>query len=311
MEVAARKKLATPILRPRANLVKVQTAPESMRNEYRIKRQPALLSHSTKTGIKRPREEDDERAQREARLLAAKKPKTLPNVLRDDELEDSSAATPKPAAAFTSRSEASSRAKTPMGLFSRAHNPSHQQNKVIKTVGQAVPRARSGRPAEPAKKQSYSSRPASASPQSQPSSHAQASRMNTVASRVSSPGLEDFRPRKIRPRRSSRSTSVTSSLFGSPEPGSPAPSRRRSSFQSSDGLSPSPPTKRSGAREAVKVQRGEVKAETPSERNIEDPDVAGNSSAATTSGTGSGTAAQPPRRKKKVDIFMRPKKASR
>lgn len=305
MEVAARKKLATPILRPRANLVKVHTAPESMRNEYRIKRQPALLS-STKAAIKRPREEDDERAQREARLLAAKKPKTQPNVLRDEELEDSSAATPKPTPAFASRSEASSRVKTPIGLFSRAHNPSHQHAKVIKTV-----RARPGHPADPPKKQSSSSRPATVSPPSQPPSRPQASRINTVASRVSSPDLEDVRPRNTRPSRSSRSPSAISSLFGSPEPESPAPSKRRSSFQSSDGLSPSPPTKISHAREAAKVQPGEVKAEASTERNFEDPDAAGTSSATTNSGTGGGTAAQPLRRKKKVDIFMRPKKATR
>lgn len=295
MEVAARKKLSTPMLNPRKPLVKVQTAPESMRNEYRIKKQPSLLSQSTRTGTKRPREVDDERAQREARLLAAKKPKVQPNVLRDEELEDSKAATPKPAVTATSRSEASSRAKKSMGLFSRANNPSHQQNKIIKTVGQPVSRAspekahnalkpRPGHPAEFAKKHSSSSRPASTSPPGQSSSRSQVSRINNITSRVSSPGSEDFRPGKIAPRRSSRSPSATSDLFGSPEPGSPDPKERRSSF---------------GAREAG----------TPSKHNIEDSDLAGTSSAATASETGA--AAQPPRKKKKVDIFMRPKKANR
>ncbi|ROV99933.1 hypothetical protein VMCG_06189 [Cytospora schulzeri] len=329
MEVAARKKLSTPMLKPRQNLVKVQTAPESMRNEVRIKRQPSLLSQSAaKAGIKRPREEDDQRAQREARLLAAKKPKVQPNVLRDEELEDSGAITSRPAGAATSRPGASSRANKSMGLFSRAHNPSHQQNKVIKTVGQPASRAspeksssalkaRPGHPAEFAKKHSSSSRLASTSPPSQSSSRSHASRINTTTSRVSSPGSEDSRPRKTAPGRSSRSPSVTSSLFGSPEPGSPAPKRRGSSFQSSDGRSPSPPpTKRSGGREAARVQQqqqaGEAKvgAGAHSRRDLEDADVAGTSSAATTaSGSGGGAAAQPLRKKKKVDIFMRPKKA--
>lgn len=141
MEVAARKKLATPILNPRKPLVKVQTAPESMRNEYRIKRQPSLLSKSAAAGTKRPREVDDDRAHRESRLLAAKKAEAQPMVLRDEELDGSSTADLNPTVAATSRPEAPHRAKNSMGLFSRANHPSHQQNRVIKTVGQPVSRA--------------------------------------------------------------------------------------------------------------------------------------------------------------------------
>ncbi|KUI65827.1 Transcription elongation factor B polypeptide 3 [Cytospora mali] len=306
MEVAARKKLSTPALKPRANLVKVQRAPESMRNEYRIKKQPAFLTQTQK----RPREEDEERAQREARLLAAKKSKVQPLVLRDDELEDSRTEV-RPAAAATTNLGASSGPKKSTPLFSRANNPSRQQNKVIvKTVGKPVSgaspekdnralKARPGHTADLAKKYTQAD--------------------SSSISRVSSPGSDDFTG-KIRPKRSSRSPSVTSSLFGSPEPEPPASDRRRSSFHSSDGRSLSPPaapssrphSKRPGAYEAAKVQSGEAKAGPSSKRRIEDSAVASTSSADATSGAGGGgTAAQPLRKKKKVDIFMRPKKVTR
>ena len=308
MEVAARKKLSTPVLKPRANLVKVQRAPESMRNEHRIKRQPAFLPQIPKPGTTRPRDRDDERAQREARLLAAKKPKVQPMVLRDDELEDSSATkfnaadARKPATAATTRLGASSNVKKSVGLFSRAHNPSRQQNKVIvKTSGQAVSRTspekattvlktRPSHPTEMPKKYPSSSKPRIASPSSQSSS----------------------RPSRITPRQPSRSPSAGSSLFGSPEPGSPASEGRRSSFHSSDGNGPAPSTKRTGTPEAANVQPGETKAGTSSKRRIEGPAIAGTSSAAAISEMDGEAGAQPLRKKqKKVDIFMRPKKAGR
>ncbi|KAK7745333.1 hypothetical protein SLS53_002829 [Cytospora paraplurivora] len=315
MEMAARKKLSTPALKPRTNLVKVQQAPESMRNEYRIKRQPAFLPPTAKTATKRPREDDD-RAQREARLLAAKKPK----VLRDDELEDPTRNAPgpsKPIAAASTKSVASSNPKKPpVGLFSHAHNPSRQQhNKVIVKTGGSQPVSR----ASPEKASgALQARPGGHS--SLAKTHSTSSRPTTVSrttkdldasstSRASSPGLEDFRPRKTKPRRSSPSSSVASSLFGSPEPGSPASDRgRRSSFHSNDGhaASTSPPpanTKRSGISEAG----------SPPKRHVEDFDVAGTSSAAaaTSAAGGGGASAQPPRKKKRVDIFMRPKKLGR
>ncbi|ROW16300.1 hypothetical protein VPNG_01898 [Cytospora leucostoma] len=318
MEVAARKKLSTPALKPRANLVKVQQAPESMRNEYRIKRQPAFLPPTAKTATKRPREDDD-RAQREARLLAAKKPK----VLRDDELENTTHNAPepsKPLATASTRSGASSNSKKPpAGIFSHAHNPSRQQNNkvIVKTggsqpVSRASPEKASGalraRPdghSSPAKTHLTSSRPTAVSRTTKAFD-------SPPISRVSSPGLEDFKPRKNKPRRSSRSSSVASSLFGSPEPGSPASDRgRRSSFHSDDGHAPStspPPatTKRPGTSEAAR-------AGSPPQRHMEDLDAAGTSSAAATSaaGGGGGASAQPPRKKKRVDIFMRPKKIGR
>lgn len=346
MEVAARKKLSTPALKPRTNMVKVERAPEFLRNEYRIKRQPAFLP-PTKTSAKPTREEDDERAQREARLLAAKKPKAQPTVLRDDELEGSSAGTPmaaessKRTAAATAKSSASAGTRKTTGIFSRAHNPMRQQNKVIvETVGQPASRAspekttgtlkaRPGQSVGPAKKHTSSSRPESVSPPRQPTSRAQAPRINKVNSRAlgsspisrgSSPIFEDLRPGKIRPRRSSRSSSVASSLFGSPEPGSPAAKRRRLSVHSSDGRSPSPlaamstpppTTKRSGAPAAAREQRGEARAGSPPKRKAEEPAFAGPSSGAAAAGSGGGASAQPLRKRKKVDIFMRPKKANR
>lgn len=325
MEMAARKKLSTPALKPRTNLVKVQQAPESMRNEYRIKRQPAFLPPTAKTATKRPRE-DDGRAQREARLLAAKKP----TVLRDDELEDTALDAPGPnkplAPASTKSGALSNPKKPPVGLFSHAHNPSRQQHSrvIVKAGGShPVPRA-SPEKASGAPKARPSHHPSSAKTQSTPSGPTAVPRTSKALdapaiSRVSSPGLEDFRPRKIQPRRSSRSSSVASSLFGSPEPGSPAPGRgRRSSFRSDDGHAPSPLAAASASPPPATTRRSEgtseaARAGSPPEHHAEDLDGAGTSSGAATSATGGGggASAQPPRKRKKIDIFMRPKKLGR
>lgn len=61
---------------------KMAIAPKGLKDEYRIQRQPKFLPRISRPP-KRPSAEDEERAKREARLLAAKKPKDI----ADDDLD--------------------------------------------------------------------------------------------------------------------------------------------------------------------------------------------------------------------------------
>ncbi|KAI3400265.1 hypothetical protein diail_3646 [Diaporthe ilicicola] len=337
LEVAARKKLSVPrAMRPTANLAKVTAAPESMKTEFRIKAQPKFIPPGAPAVAKRPREMDDERGQMEARLLAAKRPKVLPKVMSDDELRSSSSRLAEGSKLSTtpiSESGTSFTPKKPRSLFSRAQNTSHQQNKVtIKTVGKptssAAPektgvalRTKASLSGSMATTHLSSSTVKSASSPKQRPSRPESKRINTVArrgddlssvSRVSSPGCEDFRLSKMAPRRTSRSPSVASSIFGSPEPEVPGPpSGRRSSLHSNSSRSSSPlaapprPARRANTPLAAAAAH-EGKSSSPPKRKLDEAAVGGHS-AAVTSAEG-GAAAQPPVKKKKVDIFMRRKR---
>lgn len=337
LEVAARKRLSVPkTMRPSSNLAKVMTAPESMKAEFRIKAQPKFIPPTTPAVAKRPREMDDERGQMESRLLAAKRPKVQPKLMSDDELRSSSSKLTeggKLAATSASEPRTTSTPKRPRGLFSRTQNTSQQQGKVtIKTVGKptsnAAPektrdalKSKASLPGSVATTHSSSSTGKSAPAPVERLSRPGTSRINAVArrgdemstvSRVSSPGCEDFKLSKMAPRRASRSPSVTSSIFGSPEPDVPGARGRRSPLKSDSSRSSSPlaapltrPAKRARTPPtAATVHEGN--SSSPPKRKLDEA-AAGGPSAAATSAEG-GTAVQPPVKKKKVDIFMRRKR---
>lgn len=324
-EAAARKRLSVPkTMRPTSHLAKVTKAPESMKAEFRIKAQPKFIPPSAPTVGKRPREEDHERSSMEARLLAAKKPKVQPKIVSDEELRSGSsksveAATPRP------ESKPSSTPKKPRSLFSRPQSASNTQSRVTtKTVGKpssnATPdkigaplKTKAGPSGSMATNNSYRSDGQSASPPTQRASRPEIPRISAVtrqrnelspASRVSSPGCEDYKLSKIAPKRASRSPSVTSSIFGSPEPEASGPSRQRSSFKSDSSRSSSPaappparPAKRANTPPPAAAAH-ETKSGSPPKRQLDEAPAA----------TEGGAAAHPPVKKKKVDIFMRRKR---
>ncbi|KKY32943.1 putative rna polymerase ii transcription factor siii subunit a [Diaporthe ampelina] len=329
-EAAARKRLSVPkTMRPTAHLAKVTKAPESMKAEFRIKAQPKFISPSAPTVAKRPREEDEERGQMEARLLAAKRPKVQPKIVSDEELRSGSfksgegsklAATPR------SESKPSTTPKKPRSLFSRPQSASTPQSRVtIKTVGKpssdaspektgGTPKMKAGPPGSVATNNSSWSAGNSASPPTQRPYRQEIPRIRAVtrpgndlspASRVSSPGCEDYKPSRIAPKRASRSPSVTSSVFGSPEPeAAPGPSGQRSSFKSNSSRSSSPaappparPAKRADTPPAVAAAH-EARSSSPPKRRLDEAPTAAEG----------GAAAHPPVKKKKVDIFMRRKR---
>lgn len=332
MEAAARKRLSVPkMMRPTAHLAKVTKAPESMKADFRIRAQPKFIPPSTApTVAKRPREEDDERGQMEARLLAAKRPKVQPKTLSDEELRSASSKSSqvtKLAVKPGSELHPSASPNKPRSLFSRPQSASIPQSRVtIKTVGKPSPNAapektagalktKAGHPGSAATSLPSSSAAKSASsPKQQPSragvlkSSAVARQRNDLsrAGRVASPVCEDYKPSRIAPpKRVSRSPSVATDMFSSPEPEAAGPSGRRSSFKSNSSRSSSPAAP---ARARPATQRAntpptaatahDAKSGSPPKRR---PDEA----PAATSG---GAAAHPPPKKKKVDIFMRRKR---
>ncbi|KAJ0121403.1 rna polymerase ii transcription factor siii subunit a [Diaporthe amygdali] len=337
LEVAARKRLSVPKgVRSTANLAKVTRAPESMKTEFRIKAQPKFIPPGAPAVAKRPRETGDEREQMEARLLAAKRSKVQPKVMSDEELRSGSSKSMEEnqlAAAAQSESRPSTTPKKPRSLFSRAHNTSYPQSKVtVKTVGRptsnaapekpaGVPKTKAGLPGSIANNSS-SSTARTGPPSTQRPSRPETSRINNLArrgddlspiTRVSSPGYEDFKLSKMAPRRASRSPSVASSVFGTPEPEVSEPRGRRSSYQSNSSRSSSPlappstrPAKRAGTP-PIAATALQGKSSSPPKRRLDEV-AAGGSSAAATSADGGAAAPQPPIKKKKVDIFMRRKR---
>lgn len=308
LEVAARKRLSVPKnVRQTGNLAKVTQAPESMKTEARIKAQPKFVPPGSSTATKRQHEEDDERSQMESRLLAAKRPKIQPKTMSNQELRPGSSGSGEESHRATmSRSEPrqSTTPSKPRGLFSRSHGATIQQSKVTtKTVGgpsaaaQSIPKTKASMPGRSAVTKPSSSAGHSASPPTQ-----RPSRQATDVSRFVSPGIEAHKPRKIAPpKRTSRSPSVTSSIFGSPEPETSRPSGRRSSFGSRSSSSPAPQQARSAQRPSTPPTASSSYAArpgSPPKRKLDD---------ALTSGEGR-PAAHPPAKKKKVDIFMRRKR---
>lgn len=313
MEAAARKRLSVPkAMRPTAHLAKVTKAPESMKAEFRIKAQPKFIPPTAPTVAKRPREEDDERSQMEARLLAAKRPKVQPKTMSDEEPRSSSSKPVKDsklAAIPRSESRPSSSPNKPRSLFSRPQSASTQQSKVtIKTVGRPGPndipektagalKTKAGHPGSAATNKPSSSAANSASPPKQQHSRPGVSRTSAAArqrtdlspaARVSSPVCEEYKTSKIAPRRpASRSSSVASDLFDSPEPEASGPRGRRSSFKSNSSRASSPA-----------ATAHEAKTSPPPKRKLDEAPPA----------TSGGPAAHPPVKKKKVDIFMRRKR---
>jgi hypothetical protein len=139
------------------------------------------------------------------------------------------------------------------------------------------------------------------------SSRPEPSRFNAVArqdsdlsrvSRVLTPGFEDYKLSKIvPPKRRSRSPSVGSSIFGSPEPEAAGPSGRRSSVQSNSSTSPPPsakPTRRANTPPMAAAPHKPKSTSAP-KRNLDEAPPAAEGQAS----------AHPPAKKKKVDIFMR------
>lgn len=331
MEAAARKKLSVPkTMRPTAHLAKVTKAPESMKAEFRIRAQPKFIPPTAPAVSKRPREEEDERTQMEARLLAAKRPKVQPKTMGDEEPRSGSS---KPvegskfAAAPRSELNPSTTPKKPRSLFSRPQSASIPQGKVtIKTVGKPSPNAapektggaqktKSGLLGSTATNSSSSSSAAkTSSPFKQQPSRSDVSRASTAArqgkypsraARVSSPVCDEYKPSKIvPPKRVSRSPSVASNVFSSPEPEPSGPSGQRSSFKSNSSRSASPavtaptrPEKRASTPPMADAAQEAKLGYSPKRKLDEVP-------AATTGGA----AAHPPFKKKKVDIFMRRKR---
>ncbi|KAG6363313.1 hypothetical protein INS49_008410 [Diaporthe citri] len=330
MEAAARKRLSVPkTMRPTAHLAKVTKAPESMKADFRIRAQPKFIPPPTApTVAKRPREEDDERGQMEARLLAAKRPKVQPKTMSDQELRSGSS---KPVEATNlvakPRSELhpSASPNKPRSLFSRPQSASIPQSKVtVKTVGKPGPNAAPEKTASALKTKvghpgsAATGNPSSSAAKSTPPPKQQPSRpgvlrnsaparqgndLSRAASRVASPVCEEYKPSRIvPPKRVSRSSSVASDMFSSPEPEAPGPSGRRSSFKSNSSRSSSPAAP---ARARPANQRAdtpptahEAKSGSPSKRKPDETPAAGNG----------GAAAHPPVKKKKVDIFMRRKR---
>ncbi|POS73622.1 RNA polymerase II transcription factor SIII subunit A [Diaporthe helianthi] len=331
MEAAARKRLSVPKnVRQTGNLAKVTQAPESMKTEARIRAQPKYVPPGSSNATKRQREEeeeedhdDDERGQMESRLLAAKRPRIQPKAMSDEELRPGSSGSAEGShRAATPRSEPrpSTTPSKPRGLFSRPQSASIQQSKVTtKTVGKPGPSAapqsaqktKASLPGRSAATMPSSFAGQSASPPTKRPSRPEPPRVSTVSkngtdmSRFISPGVEAHRPRKIAPpKRSSRSPSVASSIFGSPEPEASGPSGRRSSFNSNSSRSsssPGPPQARPAQHLNTPPTASSSHAAipgSPSKRKLDD---------APTSGEGR-PAANPPAKKKKVDIFMRRKR---
>lgn len=315
LEVAARKRLSVPkSVRQTGNLAKVTQAPESMKTEARIKAQPKFVPPGSSNATKRQREEHDERSQMESRLLAAKRPKTQPKTMSNQELRPGSSGSAEGShPATTSRSEPRpSPPSKPRGLFSRPHGATIQHSKVTtKTVGRpsssatahSAPKTRAGLPGRSALTKSSSSAGHSASPsRPEPSRATAVSRQGTDSSRLVSPGIEAHKPRKIAPpKRSSRSPSVASSIFGSPEPEASGPSGRRSSFSSRSSSSPAPQQARPAQCTDTPPTASSSQAArlgSPPKRRLDDAPTAGEGH----------PGAHPPAKKKKVDIFMRRKR---
>lgn len=331
MEAAARKRLSVPkTMRPTAHLAKVTKAPESMKADFRIRAQPKFIPPTAPAVAKRPREEDDERAQMESRLLAAKRPKVQPKTMSDEELRSGSSKlmeVTKLAATPRSELQSSASPKKPRGLFSRPQGASIPQRKVtIKTVGKPSPNAaperpasalktKAGHPGSAATNKTSSSTAKSASPLKQQPSRPGISRSSTAArqrielspaARVSSPVCEEYKTSKIAPRKQvSRSPSVDPSVFGSPEPEARGPSGRRSSFRSNSTRSSSPaappparPANQRANTPPATATAHEAESGSPPKRKLDEAPPAA---------TG-GAAAHPPVKKKKVDIFMRRKR---
>lgn len=297
MEAAARKRLSVPKnMRQTANLAKVTKAPESMKKEARIRAQPKFIPPGSPTVVKRRRVEDDLRGQMEARLLAAKRPKIQPKIMSDEELRAGSSNPvegSQPAA--PSESSPSTTPKKPSSLFSRQQSKATVKT-VVKHSSNAAPE-RTG-----AALKTTAGHPGSSA------SVSAVDRQRTDLSRVSrvlSPGFEKHKPSKIAPpKRSSRSSSVASSIFGSPEPEAPGPSGRRSSFKSNSSTSSSPaapPPARTAQRAntpPTAAMPREAKSSPPPKRKLDEAPPAVDGRAAV----------HPPAKKKKVDIFMRRKR---
>ncbi|KAI7789016.1 rna polymerase ii transcription factor siii subunit a [Diaporthe eres] len=330
MEAAARKKLSVPkTMRPTAHLAKVTKAPESMKADFRIRAQPKFIPPPTAPAVaKRPHEEDDERAQMEARLLAAKRPKVMPKSMSDEELRlgsSKSGQVTKLAVKPGSELPRSASPNKPRSLFSRPQSASVAQSKLtVKTVGKpganAAPektagalKMKAGHPGSAATSKPSSSAAKSASPPKQQPSRPGVLKSSAVArhgndlsraARVASPVCEDYKPSRIAPpKRVSRSPSVATDMFSSPEPEAPGPSGRRSSLKSNSSRSASPAApaqarQRANTPPTTATTHHEPKSGSPPKRK---PDEA----PAATSG---GAAAHPPAKKKKVDIFMRRKR---
>ncbi|KAG8164961.1 hypothetical protein KVR01_005236 [Diaporthe batatas] len=321
LEVAARKRLSVPKnVRQTGNLAKVTQAPESMRAEARIRAQPKFVPPGSSNATKRQREEDDDRSEMESRLLAAKRPKVQPKTMSNQELRPGSSGSVEGSHhPITSRSEPkpSTTPSKPRGLFSRPHGATIQQTKVTtKTFGkpgpgtaaQSIPKTKASLPGRSAGTRPSYSAGQSASPPTQRSSRPEpprataASRNGTDVSRFVSPGIEAHKPRKIAPpKRSSRSPSVASSIFGSPEPEASGPSGRRSSFSSRSSSSPAPqqarPTQRPNTPPTASSSHA-PRPDSPPKRKVDDAPTAGEGR----------SAAHPSAKKKKVDIFMRRKR---
>lgn len=331
MEAAARKRLSVPkTMRPTAHLAKVTKAPESMKADFRIRAQPKFIPPTAPTVAKRPRDEDDERGQMEARLLAAKRPKVQPKTMSEEELRSGSSKSgevTKLAAKPRSELHSSASPNKPRSLFSRPQSASIPQSKVtIKTVGRPSPNAapekttgalktKAGRPGSAATSNpSSSAAKFAAPPKQQPSrpgnlrSSAPARQGNDLsrARRVASPVCEEYKPSKIAPlKRVSRSPSVASDMFSSPEPEAPGPSGRRSSFKSNSSRSSSPaaPARARPANQRANTPPTAATSHEP--RSGSPPKRKPDEALAATNG---GAAAHPPAKKKKVDIFMRRKR---
>lgn len=327
MEAAARKRLSVPkTVRQTGNLAKVTQAPESMKTEARIRAQPKFIPPGSSTATKRQREEDDERGQMESRLLAAKRPKIQPKTMSDQELRPGSSGSVEgspPAATPRSDPKPSTTPKRPRGLFSRPQSALVSQSKVTKkTVGKpassaapertgGVPQTKASLPGPSAATKPSSSAAQSASPPTQRPSRPEPPRVTAVSrhgtdlSRLVSPGVKAHKPRKIAPpKRSSRSSSVASSVFGSPEPEASGPSGRRSSFKSNSSRSsssPAPPPARPAQRPSTPPTASTsygARQGSPPKRKLDETPTAGEGRAAP----------HPPAKKKKVDIFMRRKR---
>lgn len=326
MEAAARKRLSVPkTMRPTAHLAKVTKAPESMKADFRIRAQPKFIPPTAPAVAKRPREEDDERAQMESRLLAAKRPKVQPKPMSDEELRSGSSKlveVTKLTAVTGSESHSSASPKKPRSLFSRPQGASIPQSKVtIKTVGKPGPnsapektasalKTKAGHPGSAATNKPSSSTAKSASPLEHQPSRPGISKSSTAArqriDRVSSPVCEDYKSSKIVPPRPvSRSPSVASDLWGSPEPEARGPNGRRSSFKSNSTRSSSPaappagrPANQRANTPPTTATAHEAELSSPPKRKLDE---------APPPATG-GAAAHPPVKKKKVDIFMRRKR---
>lgn len=324
MEAAARKRLSVPkTMRPTAHLAKVTKAPESMKADFRIRAQPKFNPPTTApTVVKRQREEDDERGQMEARLLAAKRPKVQPKTMSDEELRSGSsksAEVTKLAAKPRSELHQSASPNKPRSLFSRPQSASIQMSKVTtKTVGKpspsaapdktaGAPKTKASHPGSAATSNASSSAAKSASqPSKQQPSRPGQLRSSAPARQVASPVCEEYKPSRIAPPKLvSRSPSVASDMFSSPEPEAAGPSGRRSSFKSSSSRSSSPAAPARGRAANQRADTPPTAATAHEARPGSPPKRKPDEAPAAASG---GAAAHPPAKKKKVDIFMRRKR---